>query len=87
MFTYHGETSTSVVSAVTFSKYEKESKESVFNTEPGIPFYLFQWHLTCSTTAGAYVDAFADFFYSHETIDPPVDPDEMTTDQKRKLFS
>ena len=86
MFSYNGETSATMVSSNTFSKYEKSSVETVFNLEEGVPFYLFQWHLDCLGVDRAFVNSFSNLFYQHSDPNPPPDPAHMTEEMKKKLI-
>ena len=69
-----------------FQKHRTASTETVYHMEPGVPFFLFQWHLNCFAKDGAFVDSFSNMFYSHDVIDPPPDPVKMNAEQRKKLI-
>ena len=86
MFGFNGEASSEFVSIKSFQKHTVASTETVYNMEPGVPFYLFQWHLNCHAKDGAFVDSYSNLFYSHEVMDPPPDPANMNNEQLKKLI-
>ncbi len=86
MFGFNGESSSSVVDVKSFQKHTTATTETIWNMTPGVPFYLFQWHLACNTKDGAYVDAFSNIFETHDSMVPPPDPRNMTAEQRKKLI-